>query len=249
MIRGLIDKAIKSDSSVTITYSKDGEVPKEFRLIRPSYSPKYGKGYVVGYCHEYDSELTFRIDRIIDADIDWVDVFPPEYRVKQDGLYLVACRSDVHLEYELRKYNKGEDIIGFYKKEDGIESSHYQDDILAYHYIPYFEEVDNKTWLPIDQELEDDNTHFVIFAYRLIGETVLEYDYEEVDNHSIPSIYAQCNTNANGIYYTFDFVRKPIGEYAKSKKIELLAYNCCSNYTESDHSHHWDLAGKMRLIK
>ena len=249
MIRELIDQAIYYDRSITITYSKDGGIPREFHLIRPSYSPKYGKGYLVGYSHEYDSELTFKIERITDADIDWVDAFPPEYRVKQDGLYLVACRSDMHLEYELRKYNKGEDIIAFYKNEDGIESSYYHDDLLAYHYIHYFDEVDNKTWLPIDQELEDDKTHFVTFAYRLISESVLEYDEEDDDYHSIPSLFELCNTNANGIYYTFDFVRKPIGEYAKSKNIEVLAYNCCSNYTESDHIHHWDLARKMGLIK
>lgn len=252
MIRELIDQAIKNGSSVTVTYSKDGEASRDFHLIRPSYSPKYGKNYIVGYCHEYESELTFKIDNIIDTDIEWVDVFPPKYCAKQDGLYLVACRSDMHLEYELRRYNKGEDIIASYQNEDGVESSYYQDDLLAYHYIPYFKEVDNKTWLSIDKELEDNNVHFVTFAYKLIGETAMEYDEEydyQSDKGILPSKYRLCNANSNEICYTFDFVSKPIGEFVKSKNVEILAYNCCSFYKETDHSNHWELAKKMGIIK
>ena len=223
-------------------------------MIRPSYSPKYGKGYVVGYCHEYDSELTFRIDRITDADIDWVDVFPPEFRVKQNGLYLVACRNDMHLEFELRKYNNGGDIIAFYQYENGLDSSHYQDDILAYHYIPYFEEVDNKIWFPFDKEYKEIKKGLYTFAYTLEGQEV-EDNWDDFDwgtrmSTQFFSTLSRLNkTTVNGICYAVDFIHVPFDKLRMGKNINILSYNYCSNYTESDHCHHWDLARKMGLIK
>ena len=254
MIRELIDQAINCDRSITITYSKDGESSRSFHLVRPSYSPKYGKGYLVGYSHEYDSELTFKIERITDADIDWVDAFPPEYRVKQDGLYLVACRSDMHLEYELRKYNKGEDMIALYKNEDGVESPYYEYNLLSYHYIPYFTEVDNKIWIPFDKEYKDVKSGLYTFAYTIEGQEV-EDDWDDLDwetrmsTQYFPTQYPLNKTTANGIHYAVDFIHVPFDKLRMGENINILAYNYCSRYTESDHTHHWDLARKMGLIK
>ena len=254
MIRELIDQAIYYDRSITITYSKDGGIPREFHLIRLSYSPKYGNDYLVGYSTEYDSELTFKIDKIIDADIEWLDVLPPDYFVKRDGLYLVTCRSDNHMEYELRKYNKGEDMIALYKNEDGVESPYYEYNLLSYHYIPYYTEADNKIWIPFDKEYKDVKRGLYTFAYTIEGQEV-EDDWDDLDwktrmnTQYFPTQYPLNKTTVNGIHFAMDFIHVPFDKLRMGENINILAYNYCSRYTELNHANHWDLARKMGVIK
>lgn len=45
MVREFIDQAIKNDSGITITYSKDGTKSSIFHLNHVSYSTQYGKNY------------------------------------------------------------------------------------------------------------------------------------------------------------------------------------------------------------
>ena len=252
MIRELIDQAIKSGNGITITYTKDGGTSKEFRLIKPSYSLKYGKGYIVGYCYEYDSELTFKIDKILDLNIEWVDVFPPENFVKQDGLYIVGV--NCLCTYELRKYNKGEDIIASYQNEDGVESSFYDYNLLAYHYIPYFKEVDNNIWVPFDKEHKDIKSGLYTFAYTVEGQEI-EDDWDDLDwgtrmsTQYFPTQNLRNKTEINGIHYAMDSIRVPFGKLRMGDNINILAYNYCSEYTQNDHINHWDLARKMGFIK
>lgn len=257
MVRELIDYVIKAESGILITYSKDGAKSNILHLNQVSYSPKYGKDYIVGYCHEFKSELTFKIDKIIDAVIEWVDVFPPEYCVKQDGLYLVTCRSDMHLEFELRKYNKGDNLLDCYHNENGFESCYSDENILAYHYIPYYTKEDRK-WIGFEKNDEERKIGFYTFAYLLTGDdlTQEEKEYDWVDDYAnsvqmsdFLSPWELTNTKANGINYTVDCLGIPFDKLRIPSNIKVLAYNYCSIYTEDNHSSHWELARKMGLIK
>lgn len=257
MINGLIDLAIKHHCPLEIVYSKDGRETRTFSLRSVAYSSKYGNGYISAYCDEGQTELTFRINKILDVTIEWVDVFPPEYRVKQDGLYLVTCRSDMHLEYELRKYNKGEDIIASYQNEDGVESSYSQDDLLAYHYIPYYTQED-RNWIRFEKNDKERKDGYYTFAYLQTGEdlTQEEKEYDWVDDYDnwvqmsdFISPWELTNTKANGINYTVSDLGIPFDKLRIPSNIKVLAYNYSSIYTEIDHRNHWDLAEELGLIK
>ena len=257
MISELINIAIKRHCPLEIVYSKDGRETRTFSLRSVAYSTKYGNDYISGYCDEGQTELTFRIDKILDATIEWVDVFPPEYRVEQDGLYLVACRSDMHLEFDLRNYNKGDNLLDIYTNENGLESCYSQENVLAYHYIPYYTEEDRK-WTRFEKNDEERKGGFYTFAYLLTGAdlTQEEKEYDWVDDYDnwvqmkdFQSPYELTNTKANGINYTADFLGFPFDKLRIPSNIKVLAYNYCSIYTEYDHSIHWDLAREMGIIK
>lgn len=138
MVREVIDVAIKQHKPLEIIYSKDGVCKKGFCLKDIAYSQQYGNNYICGYCETYKSELTFSIERIIHANVDWIEILDKDTCAKQDGLYLFICRGDMHLEFELRKYKKGERLQDDYQNEDGIKSWYSSIDVLAYHFIPFF---------------------------------------------------------------------------------------------------------------
>lgn len=254
MIREVLDHAIERGCGITLVYSKDGEIRKQFFLHKVSYHPQYGKNYIVGYCKEYDSELTFKVDKIIDTDVEWIDIFPPNSPTRKDGLYLVACRSDMHLEYELRDYKMGVNMLGPYENIDGIESCYTDWDVLAYHYIPYYTK-DNKDWIPFDNDAHDLMVGFYTFAYRFT-DTIrkakeVDVDWEYINSTS--EFISPCGfmkTESNGILYNcIDFFRGSFDKLSIEGNIEVLAYHHCRLYNEDDHCCHWNLARKMGLIK
>lgn len=168
MIRKLLEYAIESGCEITITYSKDGDRTNTFHLYHVEVHPQYGKNYIVGYCKEYDSKLTFKVEKIIDADVEWIDIFPPNSPTCNEGLFLVTCRSNnMHLEYELRDYKMGVNMLEPYKNIDGIKSCYTEEDVLAYHYIPYYTE-DNKDWILFDNDANNLMVGFYTFASVII---------------------------------------------------------------------------------
>lgn len=257
MIRDIIDIAIRHHCHLEIVYSKDGRETKVLNLKSVTYSSKYGENFISAYCNESQSELTFRIDKILHADIEWVDVFPHNSCALQDGLYLTSCRSDMHLEFELRKYRKGENLLDTYTNENGIESCYSQENVLAYHYIPYYTQED-RNWIRFEKNDKERKGGFYTFAYFQTGEdlTQEEKEYDWVDDYDnwvqmtdFPSPWELTNTKAYGINYTVNSLGIPFDKLRIPSNINVLAYNYCSLYTEDDHTNHWDLAEELGLIK
>ena len=63
MIKDTIEMAINRGCSISLTYSKDGTTTSIIQLTDVSYSSKFGKDYITGFCDK--KELTLIIDRII----------------------------------------------------------------------------------------------------------------------------------------------------------------------------------------
>ena len=257
MVKDIIEIAIRNHRPLEILYSKDGEKTKTFSLKYVEYSPEYENKCIKAYCEEYRSELTFRIDRIIQANIDWIDVFPPKSSVNQDGLYLVTCRSDMHLEFELRQYKKGDNIVDSYKNSDGIVSSYCQDDLLAYHFIPYYTDDNNNKWNRFEINNEERKKGYYTFAYNQTGDEPQEdKEYDWVDDYDnwmkskdFLSPWELTNIKAKGISYTVDFIGVSFDKLRIPSNIKVLAYHYCSDYTEVDHANHWDIARELGIVK
>lgn len=105
MHRQELDYVILSKSDIMITYSKDGETSNNFHLSDVSYSERYGKDYIVGYCTEYEKELTFKVEKITYIELEWFDLFGKSMYFKR-GLHLLAIRGDNHVAFELRQYKE-----------------------------------------------------------------------------------------------------------------------------------------------
>ena len=254
MIRDIIDNAVLSNRQLTITYSKDGIESNIFHLSSVVYSTKYGNNYIVGRCN--GSELTFKVDKIINAEIEWRDVYINNPSVNADGLYLITCRSDMHLEFELRKYKKGDNILEPYQNEDGIDSWYSDENILAYHYIPFYTDIESKEWIPFIQDDEERKDGFYTFAYIVTDEEPQEEDdYDRIDDYDnwiksvdFPCRFELCKTNQDEVHYCSDLFGGQTNRLRIPNNMKVLAYHYCTYYNEDDHHSHWKLAQKMGLI-
>lgn len=248
MVRETIDIAIKQNRRLEIVYSKEGSAPKVFVLSSVTYS-KYGNNYITGFCGRNFPEMTFRIDKIQYAELEWTDVFPPKSNVNRDGLYLVTCRGDNCLDYELRNYNKCDDIIKPYENSKGIRSIYCHENLLAYHFIPYYKGVDNIKWFSFENNVTYKFGYYII-AYKLNGykkPTEDDWDYERRGAYSLPAIKKQANTECQGISYSV-LKTSGISEMCIHDDTQVLAYSFCSYYDETDHGSHWDMAEKLGII-
>ena len=151
MVREIIDIAILQHKPLEITYSKDGTTSDVFNLNTVAYSPKFGNNYICGYSEKHKSELTFSINKIIYAAIDWIEILGKDTSAKKDGLYLFTCRGDMHLEFELRKYKEGVKLQDYYQNEDGTPSCNSSVDVLAYHYMPFYTKEKQREWIPFER--------------------------------------------------------------------------------------------------
>lgn len=256
MVRNIIDIAITQHKPLDITYCKDGINIKDFNLRNVIYSRQYGSNYISGFSESHKSELVFRIDKIIQADIEWVEIYGKESIAMKDGLYQLMCMGDMHLEFELRKYKRGDDLQASYQNDEGVQSCRFSDDILAYHYIPFYLHKEQKEWIPFEKNNVERKSGFYTFAYLLIdGTSKKEDEYcrngddgeEWVDTNEFLSPWELTNTKENGIHYTVDVLGCPFDKLRIPHNIHVLGYNYCSCYTEKDHENHWKLAKELFL--
>lgn len=253
MVREIVDVAIKQHKPLEITYSKDGVSTKVFNLKDVTYSQQYGNIFICGYCEKYKSELTFSIDKITHANVDWIEILGNDTCAMQDGLYVFVCRSDMHLEFELRNYKMGDRLQDHYQNEDGISSCYSSIDVLAYHFIPFFSKEGQREWTPFEPNNEERKCGFYTFAYiKADKETQREDEYDwagDYDNWmntwEFPSPWELTNTKGNGIFYTVNVLGIPFNKLRIPNNIIVIAYNYCTDYREREHSNHWKLVDEL----
>ena len=236
MHRKELDYVILSKSDIMITYSKDGETSNNFHLSDVSYSERYGKDYIVGYCTEYEKELTFKVEKITYIELEWFDLFGKSMYFKR-GLHLLAIRGDNHVAFELRQYKEEDWSIKL------CEALCY-DEVLATHYMSYYEEDTIGKWTLIDNSERVLQDAIYTFAYKVSDNEEMKED-DEVYRISLWN-----SVKHNGISYACAFIRSKttIGELKIPKNVELIAYNRCRYYNDDDFCKHLELAKKLRLI-
>ena len=237
MLRQELDYVILSKSDIMITYSKDGETSNNFHLNDVSYSERYGKDYIVGYCAEYEKELTFKVEKIKYIELEWFELFGKSVNF-MSGLHLLAIRGDNHVAFELRQYKGADWSIRL------CEALCHNDEVLATHFIPYYDEDTKEKWTLIDNSEKVLHDAIYTFAYKVSNDEELK-DYDEVYGISLRN-----SVKHNGISYACAFIRSKttIGELRIPTNVELIAFNYCRYYTDNDQSKHWELAKKLGLI-
>lgn len=226
MIKDIIEMAVNRRSDITISYSKDGETTSIVQLTDVSYSEKYGKDYITGLSGE--KELTFKIDRIVNVEIGWVDVNNRNVCSTNDGLYLIAFNYAWHLDYELKICIKGEKILDNHLENDkGIGNSDYSpQSSLAYHHIPFFNSEESDKWVSINEEMDvPQEKGIIIVAYKLDNANI-----KDRERKWIRTMW-RCS---NDIYYSFFIIKDDqlftYPDALKNPHIEILAYYLCSEY-------------------
>lgn len=237
MLRQELDYVILSKSDIMITYSKDGETSNNFHLNDVSYSERYGKDYIVGYCAEYEKELTFKVEKIKYIELEWFELFGKSVNFMR-GLHLLAIRGDNHVAFELRQYKEADWSIRL------CETLCHDDEVLATHFIPYYDEDTKEKWTRIDNSDKMLHDAIYTFAYKVSNDEELKED-DEVYHISLRN-----SVKHNGIYYACAFIRSrtTIGELRIPTNVEFIAYNRCRYYTDNDQSKHWELAKNLGLI-
>lgn len=237
IINEIINNAVEYKRQLTIAYSKDGIKSNTFHLSSVVYSPRYSNDYIVGRCYDYDSELSFKVDKIINAEIEWVDVLNPDIRNCQDGLYIIAERGDMCIGFQTKKF-KLEEWKSYvtYAFSDDI-------DVLAYHFVPYYEGVPTDKWIPFDAN-EDKVLPKGKYVFAVTQKDTIVSEDEDCDLRWDKSLLN------NGIYYCNyeGWHETSIKELRIPKDMKVLAYHYCTYYNEYDHSSHWALAQMKGLL-
>ncbi len=226
MVKEVIEMAINRGSDITITYSKDGKTTSIIQLTDVSYSEKYGKEYITGLSGE--KELTFKIDRIVHIEIEWMDVNNKNVCSIHDGLCLIAFNYAWRLDYELKICKKGEKILDNHQEnEKGIGNCDYSpQSSLAYHQIPLYNSDEFDKWITINKEIDvPQKKGIYIVAYKLDNTNI-----KDRERKWIRTMW-RCS---NDIYYSFFIIKDDHSftypDALKNPHIEILAYYLCSEF-------------------
>ena len=87
MVIDAIEMAINRGYDITVTYSKDSITTSIIHITDVSYSAKYGKNYITGFSGE--KELTLKIDRIVNVEVEWITISERNICSEYEGLYLM----------------------------------------------------------------------------------------------------------------------------------------------------------------
>ena len=81
----------------------------------------------------------------IELNYHWIEILKEDEVAPRNGIYIIACRYDNHLGYEIYKLKKGDCFWGLYKNENAHSDGYYPIDCLAYYKIQEYSP-DNKQW-------------------------------------------------------------------------------------------------------
>ena len=228
MVKDAIEMAINRGYDITVTYSKDSITTSIIHITDVSYSAKYGKNYITGFSGE--KELTLKIDRIVNVEVEWITISERNICSEYEGLYLIAFNGPWFLEYELKICKKGDKILdGRQENENGIGLYDYSpESSLAYHYVPLLNNEMFGKWIRYSKVDDVPLLEGVyVIAYKL--------DKPEIKNREIKWIRSTWRCS-DDIYYS-DFIYNGDTSFAFSNvlpnpHIEILAYYYCPKYNE-----------------
>lgn len=71
-----------------------------------------------------DNIPTFKLskdaERAYDRFLPWIIVSSSDYVMPEDGVYLIACRGDNHIDYAIHEYHRGQRLWEFFEGENTI---------------------------------------------------------------------------------------------------------------------------------
>lgn len=222
MIKDTINIAIKTKGLIEMEYSKDGVSNKFFQLYNVWYSEDYGDEYLCGFPIDSETELIFRIDKIMDLQLMWNDIYEENIQFDKAGVYAFTILGDNYLDIALYCFEKGEKVK---------DHCHYDIiDMLAYHYIPFYSETNKNQWLTFDKTEKVKYDALYVFAYTL--EEGLSVNWEERNSFLISGSHFK-SAEHSGIYYTVLEVRRGFSfdQITINEGLNVLGYSRCCKYS------------------
>lgn len=172
----------------------------------------------------------------IELNYHWIEILKEDEVAPRNGIYIIACRYDNHLGYEIYKLKKGDCFGGLYKNENAHSDGYYPIDCLAYYKIQEYSP-DNKQWSHITTH----NLCVSVFAIQQGNniEYALSYDgwgversFEELKEDILESF----RIGVRDYGYT--------GAILTERNIthdKILAGINIPAYTEEMHAKHWQM--------
>ena len=162
----------------------------------------------------------------------WCEILSDTAVAPYDGLYVFACRGDMHLVFEMYMLHEGERLWKYFENEHIHYDGWVDVDPLAFHCIPIFSEENTKFWkayengpVKIGNVLPDSK---ILHVYALRTKTG-EPAYSFVDDGVFSNLFCI-----------------PDMEISELKACDVVAEHIISRYTEEQHGEHWDLVKKYK---
>lgn len=113
--------------------------------------------------------------------VTWRIIASSDYVMPDDGVYLIACRGDNHIEYEIHEYHRGQRFWDFFEDEKAHHNGWFIVEPMGYYRLPQLKnwKVDNKPQQP----------DFYVVAILDNEDVAIEYGYaynwDESDSEEI----------------------------------------------------------------
>lgn len=133
----IVTNDIGSPDCFEVEYYKNEHSTSVFHISDIRVSEKYGEEYVTAICHESESEITLKIDRIKHITPHWIKIIDENMVAPKSGLFVFACLGDMHIVYETIILNKGDSLIEYFTGDDAPTSGCCPLKPVAFHYISF----------------------------------------------------------------------------------------------------------------
>lgn len=200
----------------------------------------------------------------------WTHIFSENLKCEADGIYVIACRGDQHLIFELFKLEKNSRFWDQYTGNNAHCQGWYPIDPLAYHYLPPYtpnilQEYSNLCcWEPFDLFNHKPNEYLAphsgiyVRAYEIEGIKISNPENGKVPYY-LGDHFHSVVILSSGINYDYIILHKGdeiLNDYKywddgmynftsevdnKTITIKYLGYTCFSPFTNADHTIHWKL--------
>lgn len=171
-----INEAIRFQGVVEIEYLKPAGLPSE-SVIRHitdiEESSKYGSAYIDAYCLGSHSVLTFKKERIKRVEWIWRNIYDQDMSAPNDGLYVIVCRGDNHLVFEMYQLKRGEKFWDYFLGENLHCDGWFVVEPLSFHFVDLYSASLN-TWNSdlLQKDKKEFYEDFELFAFKKNGEIV-----------------------------------------------------------------------------
>lgn len=186
--------------------------------------------------------------------LGWKDILDKNDIVPKDGIYIIACRGDMHLIFEIYDLKKGDRFCNLYEGDNIHYNGWVVVDCLAYHYIPEYNKsdiywVDEHKDPCVDEYGHEHN--FGLITIAVIQKDTLVYILPHWDIDITLSKLNEldyCDPNIEGLgggIFEGAYSNTKFKEGIEYTFEEIKGFIHIPAYTEEMHIKHWDMVKQI----
>lgn len=269
-INELLNKVAGCDLALEILYVNINGISNKHILNCSDLKINKRNKKFKAYSYKFEKVLTFSNDNVKDVKIltlqdmpeltvgkgfsQWTYIFSNDIKSDEDGLYLIACRGDNHLVFELLNLKKNTCFWDFYSGENTHYDGWFIVEPLAFHKIPFLKkETEEWEFFNFDKKMQNEciATHSGIYIRAFVLDNPDKSDsndnsflytkklFYDIMNLSsgINYDYVICNYgndlfNDHYFYCEYDFT---VEYQNKTVEKKYIAYTCLKEFTDNNH--------------